>query len=71
MTMALERSIDNSAEMRDKPETEFFYVKSLVHIHILQWNMRMEQISKTQNVSRYEKSFVLTGKNKSTPWRRC
>ena len=64
MTMTLERSIDNSAEMRDKPETEVFYVKSLVHIHILQWNMRMEQISRTQNVSRYEKSFVLTGKNK-------
>ena len=64
MTMTLERSIDNSAEMRDKLETEFFYVLSLVHIHILQWNMRMEQISKTQNVSRYEKSFVLTGKNK-------
>ena len=61
MTMTLERSIDNSAEMRDKPETEFFYVKSLVH---LQWNMRMEQISKTHNVSRYEKTFVLTGKNK-------
>ena len=31
MTMTLERSIDNSAEMRDKPETEIFYVKSLSH----------------------------------------
>ena len=48
--MTLWRSIDDSAEMRDKPETVIFYVKSLSHTNVLQWNTRMEQIPKTENI---------------------
>ena len=50
ISMTLWRSIDNSAEMRDKSETEIFYVKSLSLTYVLQWDTRMEQIPKTENI---------------------